>query len=94
MTGLKSSFPEAKIVEFIAFKKSSALISVSEASWITISLGNSAPSRYANEYLPLSAEISIVFLSDLLKVRGWSAKVFKISNNSFADIAILSLLSD
>ena len=45
MTGLRSSVPEAKIVEFIALPRSIPLIIVSCASKISICFGNSPPSK-------------------------------------------------
>jgi hypothetical protein len=75
----------------MAFPKSDPFITVSCASRISTCLGNSSPLRYANEYLPLLALISIVLLSVLINVKGCSEKVLRISVSSLADIAILSV---
>ena len=91
ITGLRSSVPDAKIVEFIAFPRSDPFITVSCASRISTCFGNSSPLRYAKEYLPLLALISIVLLSVLINVKGCSEKVLRISVRSLADIAILSV---
>ena len=85
ITGLKSSFPLAKIVEFIAFKRTLDFKANLLESFKIFWFGKSSPSTKANEYFPLLAIISKEFLSVLIKVSGCSGKVFRVSNNNFAD---------
>ena len=52
MTGLKSSFPDAKIVVLIASKRTFEEIVEFDGSVIGRVLGNSSPLAYASAYFP------------------------------------------
>ena len=92
ITGLKSSFPEAKIVEFMALAKTLLEILVLDGLSKVIVLGNWSPSVYAKAYLPWFELISTVLFSSTVNVRGCSGKVFKVSIKSFDGIATDPLL--
>src|SRR5690606_38785286 len=94
ITGLRSSFPVAKIVLLIAVAKTSAGIVFFEASSRVVALGNSFPLAYAKAYFPELELISIVLLSSTVKVRGCSAKVLSVSSSNLAGTATLPWLSE
>ena len=92
ITGLKSSFPEANIVELIAFAKTILEILVLDGLSSVMVFGNWSPSVYAKAYFPWFELISMVLLSSTVKVSGCSGNVFNVSIRSFDGIATEPLL--
>ena len=88
ITGLKSSLPAAKIVFDIAVAKILDGIIVLLGEGRLTDFGNSSPPKYAMSYLPWSELISMMLSPSVLKVKGWSGNVFKVSKSNLADIAI------
>ena len=94
ITGLKSSFPVAKIVELIALDRTPPFIEVDEESFISIGFGNSSAGTNDILYFPSFALISSTLSSWVENVRGCSTKFFKASTNNLAGTAISPELSD
>ena len=92
ITGLKSSFPDAKIHELIAFCKTLLGILVVDGSSRLTVFGNWSPSAYASAYFPWLELISTILLSSTVNVNGCSGNVLRVSIKSLEGIANSPLL--